>query len=176
MKRLLPLIVLFVSCGPNLYTLPNPPERSKWKTVSLIPGQEQRDAEREYRDVRAQILRLYSLLSSQRFQESAELFSIETQDFLKFGSGEATVAEVLASGKVKLSNGGVVDLDPVSMLLAKDVSKLTDEVDGVKESETKNRKEVFAELEDGSYQRIVMIREGGKWVLHRTRLGAPFKP
>jgi len=59
--------------------------------------------------------------------------------------------------------------DPVKTLLADDITSLADSIEGVEEQETSRRKEIFAKQGQGEPpQRIVMIKEGGKWVLHRT--------
>jgi len=170
------LVLAAAGCRGTLYELPSPPPPSERHSVSLIPGEEQRADEKLYLAARASVLELYNLLSTQRYREAAQLMSVETRDFLMHGGKGKSVAEVLGGGKLQMPDGEVVDLDPVPMLLAADVSKLTDTVAGVEEHETQARKEIFAHLPSGKVQRIVMIKERGKWVLHRTRLSTPFSP
>lgn len=173
---LLVLLTLGVGCRAGLYSLPSPPPAEKQRDVSLIPGEEQRQAEQLYLDARARVMELNNLLSTNRYQEAVELLSLETRDWLESMGGGAPAAEVMAAGKLKLPSGEVVEFDPVSTLLAGDVSKLTDAIDGVDEHETENRKEIFATLPSGKIQKVVLISEGGQWVLHRTRLPEPFDP
>ena len=75
-----------------------------------------------------------------------------------------------------LLEDGTTKFDPLAVLLAPDVSTLSDSATGVEEHETTGRKEIFATLPSGQLQTIVMITERGKWVLHRTRIPEPFDP
>lgn len=159
-----------LGCTSSRYDLPDPPPASERSDVSLIPGDDDRQARRDYLEARAAALELHNLLATQRFKEASEAMSRETIDFLTHGSGDATVAEVLARGELKLPNGEVVEFDPTSMLLASDLSSLEDTLEGVGENETASRKEIFAILPSGKAQRIVLIKETGRWTLHRTRL------
>jgi hypothetical protein len=179
MVRKLLLAAILVStpaCQATLYELPAPPPPEARKSVSLVPGEKERKAEELYLEARTQILELYNLLSTKRFEEAADLLSLETRDFLKKLGNGAPVHEVLALEELTLPSGKVVPFDPVSILLAEDVSKLQDSVPGVEEQETSSRKEIFATLPSGKLQKIVLIVEGGKWVLHRTRIPEPFDP
>ena len=172
-RRIVALTSLFafVFCGCwNPYRLPDPPPPAERKDVSLIPGEEERAKERLYLEARASAIQLHSLLSQQRYVEASALMSSETKAFLAAGGDTSKIADILASGKMKLPDGQVVEFEPVSMLLADDLSQLKDSVAGQEEQETDNRKELFALLPDNKAQKIVMIREAGKWVLHRTRL------
>lgn len=178
--RLLVLLTGFfcanAACQATLYDLPDPPSSEKRSSVSLIPGEEERRKREVYLEARARILEIYKLLSTQRYEEVVEDLSLETRDFLLSMGGGSTVAEVLASGKLETGSGELVDFMPVSMLLAEDLSQLHDSIDGIEEHETSNRKEIFATLPSGKLQKIVLIQEGGKWLLHRTRIPEPFHP
>lgn len=162
------LIFVASACGAPMYSLPAPPAESEQRSVSLIPGEDERRAQGQYLDVRARVLEVYNLLASKRFDEATRLMSHETRDWLESMGAGASVVEVLAAGKLTTPNG-VVDFDPVTTLVANDVSQLADRVEGVEEHETAARKEIFATLHDGKLQKIVLIQEGGQWVLHRTR-------
>ncbi len=170
MKFLIFSILFFsLSCGPGLYDLPDPKPKEQWKEVNLIPSEEEKSDERLYQAARMKILEIYGYLNDQNFEDASANFSAETQDFLTFGT-EYSVPEVLGNKKLKLSNGTLVTFKPVSILLAEDVTRLSDSVEGIPENETISRKEIFAKQSDGRYKRIVMIRQGNKWVLHRTRI------
>ncbi len=177
-RHLLLAAITFSSmgCGATTYDLPPPPPPEERKSISLIPGEEERKAEEVYLEARTQLLELYNLLSTKRYKEAADMMSLETRDFLKKLGGGAPVHEVLALEELKLPSGKVVPFDPVPILIAEDISKLRDSVPGVEEHETGNRKEIFATLPSGKLQKIVMIAEGGQWVLHRTRIPEPFDP
>lgn len=169
-------IALTMGCNATLYELPPPPPPAERDSVSLIPGEEERKKEELYLEARTRIIELYNLLNTKRYEEAARLMSLETRDFLQSLGDGAPVAEVLAMKELKLPSGKVVPFDPVSILISKDVSQLRDEVAGVEEHETGRRKEIFATLPSGQLQKIVMIAEGGQWVLHRTRIPEPFTP
>ena len=157
----------------SMYELPPPPPPDERRDVSLIPGEEQRQDEQRYLAARAAVLDLYNLLSTKRYDEAVELMSAETRDFIVgIGSGEKA-ADVLVAG---LLEDGTTKFDPLAVLLAPDVSTLSDSATGVEEHETTGRKEIFATLPSGQLQTIVMITERGKWVLHRTRIPEPFDP
>ena len=170
------MVAVLVVCAGcvNVFSLPDPPPESERKDISLIPGEEARQAERDYLQARAAVLTLFGLLQQQRYAEAKGGLSIETQDFIRFGS-EDDVADILAAGEMKLPDGKVVSFEAVSMLLAEDVSQLTDTFDGVEEQETANRKEIFAVQPSGDAVTIVVIKESGGWVLHRTRLPSVIK-
>jgi hypothetical protein len=74
---------------------------------------------------------------------------------------------VLASGRYIRPDGQVATIDPAAFLLARDLSKMQDSADGVEENETPRRKEIFA-MEEAGPRRIILIKEGDRWVLHRT--------
>lgn len=169
------LILALLICGTlsactNIYVLPKPTAATQ--DVNLTPGADDRQGEQDYLAARQTVITLFGLLQQQRYPEAQDLMSQETQAFLRHGS-EKTTSEVLADGKLILASGEVVDIDPVSMLLAQDVSRLTDSVPGIQEQETPARKEVFAILSGDRVQRIVIIKETGRWVLHRTRIAEP---
>ena len=160
------------ACGGALYELPPPVPESAREDVSLIPGEDDRARERDYLEARAAILKLYQYLSSKRFKEALELMSEGTIEFLTFTSSKPSSPDApvttLAEGRLVMRDGQVILFDPVALLLAKDVSKLEDELPGQKEQETSRRKEIFAVEEDGQIRKIVVIKEAGRWVIHKT--------
>lgn len=165
------LFVSLAGCA-NIYTLP-PPPADRDKSVELTPGADQDNDTQAYLEARQSVIRLFGLLQQQRYPEAEDLLSAETREFVTFGS-EKSVSEVFGDRKLTLASGEVVDFDPVPTLLAEDVSRLVDAVPGIEEQETPSRKEVFAILSNDRAQRIVMIKEAGQWVLHRTRIAQPF--
>lgn len=173
------LVSLFVApalaaCSSrSLYEIPPPPPEKERKTISLIPGEEERQAERDYLQARSAVIQLNSYLKSKRFEESLKLMSQETQAMLEFLSPSPKAKQpalaTLIEGKISI-RGQIRDIDPAAMLLASDLTQIKDAVDGKEEQETQRRKELFALQPDGSIRKIVMIKEGGQWVLHRTSL------
>ena len=175
MKYFVSIFILFsFSCGAGLYDLPDPKPKNEWKKVNLTPSKEELSDEKLYQDARRKVLESYGFLNDQNFEAVNQSLSAETQDFLKYGT-ESSVAEVLSNKKLKLANGTLVTFKPVSILLAEDVTRLTDTVEGISENETPTRKEIFAKQADGRFKRIVMIRQGDQWVLHRTRISEAIK-
>lgn len=162
------IMFLFSGCQDNLYVLPDPPPEQDRRSVSLVPGEEDRLKEQHYVSARASVLKLYKLLSAKRFEESLLLMSQETRDFLAFVSPkDKNPAMTLIQGQMVLKDGKSITMDPVAFLLATDLSKLQDAVDGMSEQESLRRKEIFAVQPDGEAKKIVVILEGGRWVLHR---------
>lgn len=156
-----------MGCQGALYELPDPPPASEQRSVSLVPGEEERLREEDYLLARASVLKLNQLIAAKRFQEALEWMSAETRDFIAAGSPKKDPVEVLASGRYIRPDGQVATIDPAAFLLARDLSKLQDTAEGVSESETPRRKEIFA-MEEAGPRRIILIKEGDRWVLHRT--------
>lgn len=157
--------LFLISCA-SLYELPEPPPPNERKSAVQAEDTDSAASERAYLEARAAIIVLYNLLQQQRYGEAVEKISAETRDFLTHGTSQSA-QEILASRQLTIDNQ-VVEIDPVSMLLAEDVSQLVESVAGVEEQETSSRKEIFAVV-PGGFRRIVMIQESGQWVLHRTR-------
>jgi hypothetical protein len=171
MRLILALIAsMALPACTSIYVLPEPTESAQ--DVNLTPGSDDRQGEQDYLAARQTVITLFGLLQQQRYPEAEELLSRETQSFIRYGGGKS-VSEVLADGKLTLANGEVVDIEPVTMLLGEDISRLTESVPGIEEQETPARKEVFAILSGDRVQRIVIIKETGRWVLHRTRIAEP---
>ncbi len=163
------MVVVAWGCSDNMYVLPDPPAEGERRSVSLIPGEDERLKEQDYIAARASALKLYQLLSTKRFEEAIGLMSQETRDFLVFVSpGEKNALVTLEEGQMKFPDGTLVDADPVEALLSVDMSDLKDEVEGKEEQEGVRRKEIWALSQGKAPRKIVMIKEGGKWVLHRT--------
>ena len=157
----------------TVYELPPPPAPQERETISLIPGEEERIKEQHYLQARAAVLKTYQFLSAKRFKESLALMSGATQELLKSTSPSPSAAEpavfTLSEGKMLLPNGRSISFDPNAFILAEDISDMKDELEGQPEQESARRKELFAVQPDGSVRRIVVIKEGGRWVIHRTK-------
>jgi hypothetical protein len=161
--------VMCCACGPSLYHLPSPAVPEDVVVVDLEGGADERVSTRQYLEVRHHLLELYNFLSSQRYAEAAEYLSLETHEFLKRLVGVDSIVEALSHETITL-DGRTVAFDPVVELLAENLEVIKDEVDGIEEQETERRKEIFVSRSEGPPLRLVFIREGSKWVLHRTRL------
>ncbi len=172
------LFVLFcVGCSRNnLYVLPDPPPPEERQRVSLIPGEDERRREKEFQDARASLLRLNTLIESKRFEEALELMSQETVAMLEFVSPDknssAPATAVFTLNQVVI-DGKVQEVRPLELLLAADLSDIKDSVEGAKENESARRKEIFAIQPQGAPRKIVMIKEGDTWLLHRTKIEQP---
>lgn len=171
------LVCLAGCANRNLYELPEPPPEDERRSVSLIPGEDDRRSEKDFQDARASLLRLEELLESKRFEEALKLMSQETVAMLEFVSPDKK-SSAPATAVFTLQQVIVDDVsykvDPVALLLAPDLSNVQDSVEGQpKEVESSRRKELFAVQpgEEGKPARkIVMIKEGDTWLLHRTRI------
>ena len=157
----------------GVYELPPPPPEGQRENISLIPGEEERVKEQNYLQARATVLKAYQFLSAKRFKESLGLMSTATQALLKSTSPKkgATnpAVSTLSEGKMLLPSGQTLTFDPAAFILAPDISDMKDTLEGQSEQETARRKEIFAVQPDGSARRIVVIKEGGRWVIHRTK-------
>lgn len=167
------VLVLCSGCATRLYELPPPPPENEKRSVSLIPGEEERKREQDYKDARAALIDLNGLLATKRYEEALEKMSQETRTMLEFVSpdkdAKRPAVETLATGKFVI-DGETWQLEPATALIAEDLSQLSDSVEGVVEQESNRRKEIFAAVPDGGYKKIVMLKEGGVWVLHRTKI------
>lgn len=175
LKALVLVLLLWSGCASSsLYELPPPPPEQERQDVSLIPGEDERARERDYLEARATVLKVYQYLNAKRYKEALGLLSEETVDFLSYVSPKKSTPqaaeETLAQGKIILNDGQVIPIDPAALLVARDISKLEDSLAGQKESETSRRKEIFAIQADGKAQRIIVIKEAGQWVIHKTSI------
>lgn len=172
LSRFSPLLaaVLLAGCASNLYELPPPPEKGERGDATLAPRAEEEQAQQDYTAARASLLKIYNQLSTQRYDEAVQLMSQETRAFLTYGT-DATAADVLADGALTLPSGERVEFEPSTFFVAPDVQKLEDSIEGAPENETDRRREFFAISADGTARRVVMIKQGGEWVLHKTRAG-----
>lgn len=162
------------ACGRRtLYELPPPPPAEERRDVSLIPGEEERQSEQAYVEARAAIIELNGLLKTRRYEEAMGLMSQETQTMLAYLSpqpeSDRPALATLTEGAILVS-GQRREIEPAAMLLAPDLGRLQDAIEGQREQETRLRKEIFALQPDGSARKIVVIKEGGRWVLHRTSI------
>ena len=170
---LLVAAVTFASgCGGTMYVLPAPPPPGERRSVSLIPGTEESEDDELLQEARATVRTLHRLLQGQRYVEALDWLSAETRDFLAYGDEEGRPEEALARGALQLPDGQRVEIDPLELLVAPDVSTLEDEVPGVEDQETDRRKVLFAIPPGGEPRQIVVIREGDRWVVHRTGVAA----
>ncbi|MGM0559136.1 MAG: hypothetical protein ACQEVA_22315 [Myxococcota bacterium] len=163
-------MLFFAGCASNLYELPPPPEKGERADAKSAIRAEEEKAQQDYAAARAALLKAYNLLSTQRYDEAVDLMSQETRAFLTYGS-DSSAADVLADGVLTLSSGEQVEFEPSTFFVAADVQKLEDSVEGVEENETDRRRELFAVSADGSAHRVIMIKQGGDWVIHKTGAG-----
>lgn len=170
------LVCLAGCANRNLYDLPEPPPVSERRNVSLIPGEDERRSEKDFQEARASLLRLEELLESKRYDEALGLMSQETVAMLEFISPDKK-SSAPATAVFTLQEVIVDDVsykvDPVALLLAPDLSDVQDNVEEQpKQVESSRRKELFAvqKAQGEGARKIVMIKEGDTWLLHRTRI------
>jgi hypothetical protein len=156
------------ACGPGLYDLPGPPASHEWKSVSLDPAQEQRQAEQRYLASRQAALKLYQALNEEDWETVWSMLSSETQNFLNFSAPDKDGKASLSRGRLVLPDGSNFDFDALDLLMIKDMSRLEDQYEGMEEAETEGRKELFALSADGSVNKVVFIYETGAWRVHKT--------
>jgi hypothetical protein len=161
------ILALATACG-SLYALPDPPPPSDWVETSLVPGQDDHNDAERYIAARTAALKLYEALSNDDWDTAWELISAETQSFLNYVAPEGDGKQALMSGRLKFPDGEEVAVDAVSLLLIRDLRDLDDDHGDEEQSETANRKEIFAVSDGGETKKVVLIFEGGAWRVHRT--------
>jgi hypothetical protein len=155
------------ACGETSYRLP-PPSQSEQRDVAADPAEQAEQERSRYLEARASLLRLYEMLSENRFEDAEQLLSQQTRDFLAYGSEAGDPSTVLSNGRLILPDGRSVEFDPVELLIGAKIQRITDSLEGVEEHETRSRRELFVVDAEGQSHQVVMISEGGRWVLHRT--------
>ncbi len=160
--------VVAVGCANSPYHLPAPPAQDDQRNVAADPAEQAEEDRQRYLQARASLLELYELLSDERFSDAEQLLSQQTRDFLAHGEQTPNAATALSQGRLVLSDGRSVEFEPVEFLLGGDVRQIQDTVEGVEEHETQGRRELFVIDAEGEPHKVVMIREGNQWVLHRT--------
>ena len=163
------------ACSSSNYTLPPPGEQTAEATgttdADKKPGKQEpkQSQTRAFLDVRKQARQLYKLLEQQRFREAEAFFSQQTRNFLTMGKTDRTVASTLAEQTIQLPGGDNLEIGPPEQFfLGGDIETIRDSVDGQSDSETDERKVIYVKSAGDGYERVVFIREGGKWVLHKT--------
>ncbi len=170
------LMVILSSCsGAGLYELPAPAPEAQRRNVSLIPGEDERREQRDFDDAKKSLLALQELIKTKRFEEALDLMSQETVSMLEFVSPDkkssAPAVAVFTLRKVVI-DGVTYEVKPLELLLAKDLSNIQDTSgdDSSEETESSRRRELFAQQKEGDPVKIVMIKEGDTWLLHRTKI------
>ncbi len=163
------LLALLTGCGLGLHELPDPPAKEAWTKVSLIPGEDQEADEARYLEARAAVLAFYSALANGRHDEAWGLMSVETQSMLSHFAVDGDGKNALASGTLKSAGGSEIEWSPLETFMMPNVKGFEDSLEGEEEHETSARKELFLLGEDGQSKKLVVIREAGKWVIHRTK-------
>lgn len=154
-----------LGCADSTYRLPAP--GSAGAAQSDEPDQEHREQRNPDLEARARLLILYQLLAEERFEETEHLLSQQTREFLAHsGSGDASHS--LSVGEISLPNGRKYRFEPIEFLIGGEIARIANSADGVEEHETERRREFFVVDPQEQAHRVVMIREGGEWVLHKT--------
>lgn len=153
-------------CRTSPYHLPAPAQPARDGT-----GADQVDEAALDRAARASLMKLYELLRAQQYEPAERYLSQETREFLTHITRQADAATALASRKMTLQGQAEITFDPVQLLLGGNIAEVRDAMDGVAQAETPNRRELFVIDPQGKAHRVILIREGGEWVLHKTSVG-----
>jgi hypothetical protein len=162
------------ACGTSPYYLPPPPtaeEKAEAAREAAADSAEPTvtDEERDLQ-ARASLLKLYELLSAEQYEAAEAYLSQQTRDFLRDGSQAGDPSAALASGKMAFGDERTIEFEPVELLIGGNIARIEDAMEGVEESETPNRRELFVIDPQGEAHRVVMIFEGGEWVLQATSI------
>lgn len=165
-------VALLAGCSSSPYELPAPKSA---EPTAREADDEQSDVDRDLA-ARAALLKLYEFLNQGQFVDAETYLSQQTREFLTHTSDSGSVSHVLASGAFTLADGRTIDIDPVDFLIAPEITRIADSLDGVDSHETARRRELFVYGADDGPRRVVMIREGDQWVLHKTSISPEPSP
>lgn len=160
------------SCASSTYYLPPPPDQQKSAKKSDAGPKSNAERAPEELDAQAReaLMELYELLEHERFEEAEDYLSQETREFLSHAGAEEDASETLSSGQIQLAGRSPIKISPVKLLIGGNIESVRDAMEGVSENQTPNRRELFVLDPAGDTHRVIMIFEGGKWVLHKTSI------
>ncbi len=153
-----------MACRSTPYQLPEPPPEAEQQDTDQ-DSERQRNPDME---ARAALLELYEMLAEERFEATEDRLSQQTRDFLAYGNERGDASDALSAGQITLPDGSSYRFDPVELLIADDIARLEDSREGAEDHETARRRVLYVIDSNGQSHRVVMIREGGQWVLHKT--------
>lgn len=166
------LALLVGGCGSSLYHLP-PPTVAADREVGKDEGGEPAPSDAELdQQARAALLELYALVKSAQFEDAERYLSQETREFLSAVSATNDPSAALSSAEFKLGDGRTVQVDPVRLLFGGNIVSVQDALKEPDAGETPNRRVLHSVDPQGASHRIIMIFEGGQWVLHKTSIDA----
>jgi hypothetical protein len=157
------------ACGGSPYYLPAPSQVEQ-RDAAVDPSEQAKQEQSRDLQARTALLELYESLSKERFEDAEQLLSQQTRDFLAYGTETGDPSTVLSSGTLVIPDGRSVEFEPVELLIGGEIQSITDSMDGAQEHETRSRRELFVVDPAGQAHQVVMISEGGRWVLHRTSI------
>ncbi|MFP4601004.1 MAG: hypothetical protein ACLFVJ_22340 [Persicimonas sp.] len=153
-----------MACRSTPYQLPDPPPETEQQDTQQ-DSESQRNPDMEAREA---LLELSELLAEERFEEAEDRLSQQTRDFLAHGNDRGDASDALSAGQMTLPDGRNYRFEPAELLVAGDIARIEDSRDGADDHETSRRRVLYVIDSDGQAHRVVMIREGDQWVLHKT--------
>lgn len=161
-------------CAASAYHLPPPPtpkeQAAAKKQAAAAKGSQVASNAQLNQRARASLLKLYELLSKSQFEEAEGYLSQETRDFLSASSQTNDPSAALDSSEFRLPDGRILAIDPVKLLIGGNIVRIKDALQEADEGETANRRVLYVFDPQGKSHRVIMISEGGKWVLHATSI------
>lgn len=159
-------------CGSSLYHLPPPTTAEDRNAAADQAAKPAPSAEELDKQARASLLALYALVQKAQFEDAERYLSQETREFLSAASDVNDPSAALAGGEFKLRDGRSVQVDAVKLLFGGNIVSVQDALKEPDTGETANRRVLHSLDPQGESHRIIMIFEGGQWVLHMTSIDA----
>lgn len=167
------LLLLATGCGRALYALPDPPPDEEWTELGATATEDRQAATDRMLAAKRSAVSVYVALKGQKWDEALKLMSQDTRNFLDDASGGEGPEAALAKGELILG-GQAASIRPADDFFIENMQEVRDDhPNAPAESETKNRKELYAIGRDGRARKIVMIFEADTWRLHSPFLGTP---
>ncbi|AWV89167.1 hypothetical protein [Bradymonas sediminis] len=163
---------LLSACASSVYHLPPPPTPAGQAAAAADGEASAVDDEALDAAARASLLKLYELVKREQYEEAEQYLSQETRDFLSAASGVNDPSALLSSGEFKHRDGRVLQVNPVNLLFGGNIVSVRDALKEADEGETANRRVLYVIDPQEVSHRVIMISEGGKWVLHTTSISA----
>ncbi|MCA9562655.1 MAG: hypothetical protein KC561_04155 [Myxococcales bacterium] len=167
--------LLATGCASNLF-LPDPPPREDWAHHSLRPGQAEEESEDNFGAARTAIFGFLDAMAEEDYATAYSMLSNDTRIVMDQVASNGLGETVLSEAAIHYE-GEIYPINVVDFFVVDGLQRIEDEYDGAEESETARRKELFAIAADGTVHRVVVIREGSEWHIHRPDFSlAPGEP
>ena len=170
---LLGILVNVGICGlgcVRMYSLPDAPPKSEWKSVAEAPKESPEELMRRFLDAKRAAIQCYAALADGRFDDASEWMSRSTVDFFNAHSDGAGLAQAFEDDHL-FFDGEEQPFDPVADVFIGQLTDIRDDFGGREDAESATRKVLYAVSASGKARELVFVYEDDKW-----RLDCPHAP